>query len=66
MGANYFCGINGDLEECFVWFDKDILKHILYDEKYFALQEGDDDFFSMGNRSFNLLNHSLARKMEEW
>lgn len=61
-----FCGINGDLEECFVWFDKNTLKQILHDEKCFTLQEGEDDFFSMGSRSSNLLNHPLAKKMEEW
>lgn len=61
-----FCGINGDLQEQVVWFSKEDMIGIVGDNRYFSRQEGDDDFFSMGGRSKNLLCHSLAKSMEDW
>ncbi len=59
-----FCGINGDLEEKICWFSKDELINILNNTEIFRIQEGDDDFFSMGKKTAELLNR--GHSMEEW
>lgn len=61
-----FCGINGDLNEQIVWFSKEDFAEVIADRTCFARQEGEDDFFSMGNRSSALLSHPLAKSLEEW
>ena len=58
-----FCGINGNLQEKIVWFTNEEIKKILAESNScFRFQEGDDDFFSMGKNSTNLLNHSPSRR----
>lgn len=65
-----FCGVNGDLEEKIVWFTKeDLLK--TKEEGFWAHQQGgkkseNDDWMCTGNNSTKLLNHPLAKKMEEF
>ena len=62
-----FCGINGDLEERIVWFtNKEIQKILAEKDSCFRIQEGADDFFSMGKNSTKLLNHPFAKTMQEW
>ena len=62
-----FCGINGNLQEKIVWFTNEEIQKILAESNScFRFQEGDDDFFSMGKNSTNLLNHSFAKNIMEW
>ena len=61
-----FCGINGDLTEKIVWFTNEEIKEIFADTTCFRKQEGEDDYFSMGKCSTNLLNHSKAKNITEW
>ena len=66
-----FMGINGDLEEKIVWFTKDDIKQILATTTFLAHQAGgknskNDDYMSMGIDSRNLLNHPLAKSMDQW
>lgn len=62
-----FCGINGDLEEEMVWFtNEEIQEIIMEDDSNLRIQEGEFDFFSMGKNSTKLLNHPLAKTMQEW
>lgn len=44
----------------------EIQKILAESNSCFRFQEGDDDFFSMGKNSTNLLNHSFAKNIMEW
>lgn len=65
-----FCGINGDLEEKIIWLTKeDLLK--IKEEGLLAHQQGgkkskNDDWICTGSNSTKLLNHSSAKKMEDF
>ena len=66
-----FMGINGDTEEKAVWFTKDDILEILKTSTCLAHQQGgngskNDDYISANKNSQILMNHPLAKTIDQW
>ena len=66
-----FMGVNGDLNEKIVWFTKKDILEMIKTSTCLAHQQGgkdsdNDDYISANKNSQALLNHPLAKTMEQW
>ena len=66
-----FMGVNGDLENKLVWFTKKDILQLLETSTCLAHQQGgktseNDDYISANKNSQILMNHPLAKTMEQW
>ena len=66
-----FMGINGDLNEKVVWFTKEDILEILKTSTCLAHQQGgnsskNDDYISANKNSQILMNHPLAKSINQW
>lgn len=65
-----FCGINGDLNEKIVWFTKEDMEQIkqegLLSPQQGGKTGGNDDWMSTNKNTIKLLNHFLAKQMEDF
>lgn len=66
-----FMGVNGDLNERIVWFYKRDIEEILKTSTCISHQQGgknsnNDDYISANKNSQLLMNHPLAKSMQQW
>lgn len=66
-----FMGVNGDLDAKIVWFTKEDILQILKTSTCLSHQQGgkssdNDDYISANKNSQILMNHPLAKTMEQW